>query len=223
MRGGSKVLVALALAAAALVAARVVPTAMREQKLLARPAFRPTQAFEPGPAVVFEQEVVDSADDRLAARWSRPAEGPAHASVFIAHGGQPERIDDWRRVQQRLALHGIEGFAFDFAGFGESTGAATTLTLPRDLRAAWSAFVRRVPAERPVFVLAFSDGCGQALATLDAWAGRARGLVLLSCPSPELAPVLKLPLLEVHGDDPIEHPTDAVWAPIEAFIAANQR
>jgi alpha-beta hydrolase superfamily lysophospholipase len=225
-RGTRILLVVVGALALALVAARVLLTAALEKKLLARPPPRPAEPFEPDPAIVFEQLVIDRGDARLAARWARPADGAPRASVFIAHGGQPERIDDWRAAQQRLALHGIESFAFDYAGFGESIGVATIESMPLDTRAAWRTFAAQVPPARPVFLLGLSGGCSELLSTLDAFAGRPRGIVLISCfssvrdylddtrrlPAPlnrlvadvfdnrALARQLRLPLLQLHGD-----------------------
>jgi hypothetical protein len=146
--------------------------------------------------------------------------------VFIAHGGQPEWIDDWFGVQRLLAANGAASFVFDYAGFGESEGTPSRATLDRDLAAAWAAFTQDLGAGDPVYLLGLSHGCAMLLHNQAVFGARPTGIVLLSCYATvrdvlhdtgrlrrpwnllvpdlynnvEAAAGLRWPLLQIHGE-----------------------
>lgn len=266
----------LAFVVVAIPLARVLITRQLEAAILARPKEHPVLPLPADDGIVVRDVELPSGGETLHMRWVAPAAGEPVTAVLIAHGGQPERLEDWIAVQQRLAHAGIESASFDYAGFGASTGEASIDGMVRDTAAAWAAFAAAEPPTRRVVAIGLSGGCSQLLSIPVPLNDRAAGLVLISCfssvrdylddsgrlPAPfnrlvadvydnvALAPRLSLPILHLHGEsdrivplarartlhaalppgrpllevagmkhnDPFQHPDNAVWEPIEAFV-----
>jgi uncharacterized protein len=152
-----------------------------ESALLARRAHPPLAPLPvEGPILVREEWVAVGAD-RMKARWVQPAGQPTWGQVFIAHGGQPEWIEDWRGAQRALAARGLGSFIFDYVGFGTSSGAADRHSMVRDTAAAWRSFEATTSPGTPIAALGFSGGCHCLLANPEALAQRARAAVLVNC------------------------------------------
>lgn len=218
------VLVALVILAFPL--ARILITRQLESTILTRPKDHPTLPLPVDIGIVVRDITVPSGADTLHMRWVTPAAGEPVAAVFIAHGGQPERLEDWISVQQRLAHADIESATFDYAGFGASSGTASIDGMVRDTTSAFVAFVGTVAPARRIVALGLSGGCSQLLSLPPEQRSRADGLVLISCfssvrdylddsrrlPAPfnllvadvfdnvELAQGLTIPVLHLHGD-----------------------
>ena len=92
--------------------------------------------------------------------WFVKPEEPAKATVLLFHG-IGDRIEYWRRLQQRLAAAGLSSLVFHYAGYGESEGQTTPENLALDASAAYAWLLERQPSI-PCFLLAFSLGTGLA-------------------------------------------------------------
>jgi uncharacterized protein len=152
-----------------------------ETVLLGRRAHAPLAPLPAEGPILVREEWVAVGAERMKARWVQPAGQPTWGQVFIAHGGQPEWIEDWREIQRALAARGLGSFVFDYVGFGASSGEADRHSMVRDTAAAWRSFETTTPPSAPVAVLGFSGGCHCLLANPDALAERARAAVLLNC------------------------------------------
>jgi alpha-beta hydrolase superfamily lysophospholipase len=101
----------------------------------------------------------------LDAVFVRPPEEPARAALLICHG-IAENVDDWTGVQELLALHGVASLAFDYCGYGKSTGPIAWSQCERDAVAAFEFLRALAPAQR-ISILGFSMGSGIAAAILN--------------------------------------------------------
>jgi len=78
-------------------------------------------------------------------------------SIFILHGNS-ETISDWVRTQILLKELGYNSFAFDYSGFGSSTGKPSIKTLETDTKAAWKFFDEIAPSSTSRIAFAHSLG-----------------------------------------------------------------
>lgn len=85
-------------------------------------------------------------------------EGPA---VLLCHG-IGETIEHWSAVQALFRDYGIGSLAFNYSGYGNSSGQVRAEYCDEDLVEAYAELRRRVGLGAPVFVLGFSLGSGIA-------------------------------------------------------------
>jgi uncharacterized protein len=209
----------------AFLGARAYITASLEKSMLRRPKALSASVDTRVPGLKVEDLTIAIDGDQIPARWVSPESGETKAAIFIAHGGQPEWLEEWFGVQRLLAERGIRSFVFDYVGFGKSVGSPTRAKLDRDLHGAWQVFEKGVGQER-VALLGLSHGCAMLLKNQEIFGARPQNLILLSCYDsirevlattgrlgrpwnqvlvPDLynnvkaARRLKLPLLQIHG------------------------
>ncbi|HKJ89199.1 MAG TPA: alpha/beta fold hydrolase [Gammaproteobacteria bacterium] len=127
----------------------------------------------------FRQVTIMSGRCRLAAWWvPAPEDGASGKAVVIYHGNQ-ETLTDWPGAIAWLHAAGHAVLAFDYAGFGDSTGLSTPRQLQRD---AWAAFHRCRELAGPsarIYLVGFSLGCAVLLHTLGRESRGAAGMVLV--------------------------------------------
>ena len=134
MPGGRRVMGLLAVAAAALVALAIVRWLVRyyEPQL----AFYPTRGEDATPAaygVPFAPLMVTTADGARIRVWHMPHEN-ARAQVVYFHGNGGN-LSMWAEILVPISRRGLEIIAFDYRGYGLSTGSPTEAGLYRDVDA----------------------------------------------------------------------------------------
>jgi uncharacterized protein len=193
---------------------------IREESFLYFPTKYPDGDWNP-PGLVFEDAWFDAADGTHLHGWFVPVENP-RAVVLFAHGnaGNLSHRADLLVQLQRM---GVAVLAFDYRGYGRSSGTPTESGVIADGRAARAWLAKRAGISESDVVL-MGESLGGAVATALAAEAPARGLVLESTFSsaPEVAafhypwlPVKLMrtkfdsaaavtkyrgPLLQVHGD-----------------------
>ncbi len=90
--------------------------------------------------VPYVELMIPSGDHVIAAWWVRaPGLDSTTPTVLLFHGNGGS-LSDQVGVQQVLFRAGISSLAFDYAGFGKSSGSATPAALRDDARAAFGVF-----------------------------------------------------------------------------------
>ena len=175
-------------------------------------------------------ELTTSDGERLHGWWV-PRRAPALGHVLLCHGNAGNVAD---RVLHAGALTaaGFDVLAFDYRGYGRSTGRPSEQGTYRDTRAALACLLRQ-PEVDPSRVFYLGESLGGAVALELAIAHPPAGLVLLSAfttirdmarrhyplipaalvpdayPSLRLISTLRAPVLVLHGEDdaivPVEH------------------
>jgi uncharacterized protein len=167
--------------------------------------------------VTFETEDAE----RLHAWWV-PARGPSVGHVLLAHGNAGN-IGDRLPHLALLSAAGFDVLAFDYRGYGRSTGRPSEHGLYRDARAARLALLGQ-PGVDPARVIYLGESLGGGVALALALEHQPAGLILQSAftsvrdmarlhypfvlpalvpdayPSLKLIPRLRAPLLVLHGD-----------------------
>jgi uncharacterized protein len=110
------------------------------------------------------RRAIRSGGNTLDAAFAEPTALAARAALLICHG-IGETVDQWRKVQELLAVNGVASLVFDYSGYGRSSGAIDWSQLEQDAIAAFAACQRMAP-RLPVSVLGFSLGSGIAAATI---------------------------------------------------------
>ena len=151
-----RLLVILALLAAAVFGARYLMVRKLEAKLIKvhgkgsrTPAAR---------GLTYDQISIASGDHQLESFYV-PADGPG---LLIFHGNA-EAISGWVDALKILHDAGIAAMVFDYSGFGGSGGAPTLRNFHEDGLAAWRAFRLRLPAATRACVYGLSLGTGVLL------------------------------------------------------------
>ena len=108
---------------------------------------------------------IPSPSSLLDAVFVEPVSFPAHAAVLLCHG-IGETIEQWFGVQQLLAANGVASLAFDYSGYGKSTGRPDWDQFERDATAAFAALHGFAPG-LPASVVGFSLGSGVATAIIN--------------------------------------------------------
>jgi len=111
------------------------------------------------------RHAIPCAASLLDAMFVEPSSRPAAAAVLLCHG-IGETVEHWFRVQQLLAAHGVTSLAFDYSGYGRSTGRPDWDQFELDAMAAFSVLERLAP-QLQRSVLGFSLGSGVASATIN--------------------------------------------------------
>lgn len=118
---------------------------------------------------------IPSGGNSLDAYLARP-EGAAPQSVVLICHGIGETVAHWVPVQRLFAAHGVASLAFDYSGYGWSSGWVTEANCERDAIAAFEFLQRSMPGY-PVALLGFSMGSGIAAAVV----GRVEAERLILC------------------------------------------
>jgi alpha-beta hydrolase superfamily lysophospholipase len=100
-----------------------------------------------------------SGDRRLAGVWAAAGEGAP--AILLCHG-IGETVWHWSAVQGFLRERGVASMAFNYSGYGESSGRIRAEHFDEDLVAAYAELRRRVGPGARVSVLGFSLGSGIA-------------------------------------------------------------
>ena len=148
-------LVAVALSVTAVLVALVVIVRWLEPRF----AFFPSVGEGVTPhdfGVEFEPVSISTRDgERLHGWWLRPPSPRASILYFHGNGGN---LSVWAPILAGIAKRGYTLLAFDYRGYGLSTGRPTEQGLYRDVNAVLEEFATRVPADRPRLYLGRSLG-----------------------------------------------------------------
>jgi fermentation-respiration switch protein FrsA (DUF1100 family) len=124
--------------------------------------------------VVFQAVTIATADGERLHGWLMATPSPrAHVLYFHGNGGN---LSVWAPVLTGLVRQGYAVFAFDYRGYGRSTGRPTEQGLYRDAEAAVTRFWADVPQDAPVVY--WGRSLGGALATYAATVRAPSGIVL---------------------------------------------
>jgi fermentation-respiration switch protein FrsA (DUF1100 family) len=144
-----------------------------------RLAFFPARGEWATPAdagLAYEALDVSTADgETLRAWWLAVADPVATVVYFHGNGGN---LSVWAPILAGLARQGYAVFAFDYRGYGRSSGRPSERGLQRDVDAVLAAFERRGPAVGPV--LYWGRSLGVPMAAYAASRRRPDGLILES-------------------------------------------
>ncbi len=102
---------------------------------------------------------IPSGDRRLAAVYVSAGEGTPAA--VLCHG-IGEVVEYWGTIQELLRASGVSSLAFDYSGYGKSTGYISTTHCEEDAIAAYHELARR--GHESVVLVGFSLGSGVACA-----------------------------------------------------------
>ena len=146
LRGLRHVMVTFLVSIVAACALMLVLVRLMEPKL----AFFPTRGECETPrqfGLSFESLTIDTADGEHLRAWLMRAPSPrANVVYFHGNGGN---LSNWTPILAGIVRHGYSLFAFDYRGYGLSTGQPSERGLYRDVEAvvkqAWTAGESRVP------------------------------------------------------------------------------
>lgn len=127
-------------------------------------------------AVPSEQAVTFSSSDGV--RLAGTVFGSGHVGIVLSHMFPTDQTS-WVAFGRRLAAEGYRALAYDFRGYGKSSGQATIAQIDRDVRAA-SDYLRAQGMTQLVLIGASMGGTASVKAAGDT---RAVALVVLSSPS----------------------------------------
>jgi pimeloyl-ACP methyl ester carboxylesterase len=116
-----------------------------------------------------------SGDRRLAAVWVGSEDGAP--AILLCHG-IGETVEHWSAVQAFLHDRGLASLAFNYSGYGKSSGRISAEHCDEDLVSAYAELRRRVGPGTRVFVLGFSLGSGIAASGVAALKPQPDGLFL---------------------------------------------
>jgi pimeloyl-ACP methyl ester carboxylesterase len=173
------------------------------------------------PAVSATPQAISSGRNLLDAVYVEPSACPPRAAVLICHG-IGEVVSQWFAIQRLFAEYGIASLAFDYSGYGRSTGFIDWSQCEHDAVSAFNHLRHLAPAI-PASILGFSLGTGVAPAILDrvaadrlvlcggftSFRNAARAVWLPRFLAPLVPPIwsaedslsgCSLPVLVVHGD-----------------------
>jgi uncharacterized protein len=111
------------------------------------------------------QQTIRSGKNLLDGVYVGPASSLPRAAMLICHG-IGEVVAQWFPVQRIFAENGIASLAFDYSGYGRSTGFIDWLQCERDAVASFHAVEDLAPGV-PISLLGFSLGSGVAPAILN--------------------------------------------------------
>lgn len=107
--------------------------------------------------------------------WAVDA-GPDTPAVLYFHGNG-ETINDSASMQAYLYRHHVSSMAFDYSGFGKSTGKPTVHNLDQDANAAWRTFASWT-GNRPKFTAGYSLGTGVLLHSVGRFEPKPAGVIV---------------------------------------------
>jgi uncharacterized protein len=111
------------------------------------------------------QHTISSGKNLLDAVYVEPSGETPQIAVLICHG-IGEIVSQWFPIQRLLAENGIASLAFDYSGYGRSTGFIDFTQCEQDAIASF-ALLRTLAPTIPIALLGFSLGTGIAPAILD--------------------------------------------------------
>jgi len=117
------------------------------------------------PGAVFSRVTIQSGGNTLDAVFALPDLTPTLSALLICHG-IGETVEYWSGVQRLLAAHGVASLAFDYSGYGRSSGWIDVGQCERDAISAFE-YLRQLAPSLPVSILGFSLGSGIAAAVVD--------------------------------------------------------
>lgn len=125
--------------------------------------------------VAYHTLKIDS-DGRTLDAWLVDA-GAGTPAVLIFNGNGLNR-SAFAQAQAYLFRHHVSSLAFDYSGYGTSSGTATVAHLQQDGHAAWKSLVAWASGKHPLFVLGYSLGTGVAMHDAPTLAPQPRGVIL---------------------------------------------
>jgi uncharacterized protein len=184
----------------------------------------PSREVVARPRAPFEDLEIASEDGARLHGWWVPATGgsPRLGHVLLLHGNAGN-VGDRATHVDLLVSAGFDVLAFDYRGYGRSSGRPTEHGTYRDARAALATLVQRDGVD-PARVIYLGESLGGAIALELALSSPPAGLILQSTftsvrdmarlhypyvpraavpdayPSLRLVPALRAPLLYLHGD-----------------------
>ena len=111
----------------------------------------------------FDQHWIHLADRSLNAHFL--SAGPDAPAFFLCTGNS-EALYEWMPLQQYLREKGYSSYIFSYAGFGNSNGSPTLISLEEDAHAAWDEFVAKTPEASHRYALSHSLGGAALLGAL---------------------------------------------------------
>jgi uncharacterized protein len=141
----------------------------------------PSRAIEQTPAaagLAFDDVTFATEDGESLHAWWVPARAPAIGHVLLCHGNAGNVGDRVAHVEL-LATAGFDVLAFDYRGYGRSSGRPEEHGLHRDARAARDALLSR-DAVDPARLLFLGESLGGAVALALALEQPPAGLILQS-------------------------------------------
>jgi pimeloyl-ACP methyl ester carboxylesterase len=185
--------------------------------------YQPAREIVDTPDVRFADVTVPTEDGERLHAWWIPASAPAIAHVLFCHGNGGN-IGDLIPHVALLSAAGFDVLAFDYRGYGRSSGRSSEHGTYRDARAAREALLRQDGVD-PARIVYFGESLGGAVALGLALERPPAGLILQSTftsvrdiarlhyplipralvpdayPSLRRICELQAPLLVLHGDD----------------------
>jgi fermentation-respiration switch protein FrsA (DUF1100 family) len=185
--------------------------------------YLPAREIEATPSLPFIDLTVATEDGERLHAWWIPASSPTIGHVLLCHGNAGN-IGDRIVHAELLSAAGLDVLAFDYRGYGRSSGRPSEDGTYRDARAAHGALLRQDGVD-PTRILYLGESLGGAVALALALERRPAGLILQSAFTsvrdlarlhyplipPALVPdaypslrrirELRAPLLVVHGAD----------------------
>jgi alpha-beta hydrolase superfamily lysophospholipase len=195
------------------------------RRLLHALLYFPARAIASTPAAAgldYEDAAIHTADGERLHAWWVPAQAPPLGHVLLCHGNGGN-VGDRVEAIALLAAAGFDVLAFDYRGYGRSSGRPSEEGTYRDARAARDVLLRQ-PAVDPARVFYLGESLGAAVALELAHEHPPAGLILQSpftsvrdmarlhyplvpralvpdaYPSLRLIRALRVPLLVVHGE-----------------------
>ena len=193
---------------------------MIADRLLNSLLFFPARQVAAAPARAFDELAIETADGERLHGWWVPAPEPPVGHVLLCHGNGGNVGDRVPHIAH-LTAAGFDVLAFDYRGYGRSTGRASEAGTYRDARAARLALLERAGPERVIYL---GESLGAAVALELAHKHPPAGLILQSpftsirdmarlhypvvpralvpdaYPSLRLIGALEVPLLVLHGE-----------------------
>jgi uncharacterized protein len=193
---------------------------MITHRLLHSLLFFPTRAIAATPALAFEDLAIATDDGERLHGWWVPAQAATAGQMLLCHGNGGNLSDRVPHIAH-LTAAGFDVLAFDYRGYGRSSGRPSEPGTYRDARAARRALLERVEPDR---VLYLGESLGAAVALELAHEHPPAGLILQSpftsirdmarlhypivpralvpdaYPSLRLVRELDVPLLVLHGE-----------------------
>ena len=154
---------------------------MLTRPLLNALLYFPSRAIAQTPAaagLAFADVAFDAEDGERLHAWWVPARAPAIGHVLLCHGNAGNIGDRLPHVEL-LSGAGFDVLAFDYRGYGRSTGRASEQGLHRDARAARTALLAQHGVD-PARVVYLGESLGGAVALALALELPPAGLVLQS-------------------------------------------
>jgi uncharacterized protein len=195
------------------------------RRLLHALLYFPARAIASTPAAAgldYEDAAIHTADGERLHAWWVPAQAPPLGHVLLCHGNGGN-VGDRVEAIALLAAAGFDVLAFDYRGYGRSSGRPSEEGTYRDARAVRDMLLRQ-PAVDPARVFYLGESLGAAVALELAHEHPPAGLILQSpftsirdmarlhyplvpralvpdaYPSLRLIRALRVPLLVVHGE-----------------------